>query len=39
VMVPFRPQPKTARGKTRWREVKVAILGRVLKLSPHHDGG
>lgn len=29
VMVPFRPQPKTARGKTQWREVKVAILARL----------
>jgi hypothetical protein len=35
VMVPFRPQPKTARGKTRWREVKVAILARLgQRLNP-----
>jgi len=26
VMVPLRPQPGTPSGKTRWREVKVAIL-------------
>lgn len=29
VMVPFRPHPGTARGKTQWREVKVAILARL----------
>lgn len=29
VMVPFRPQPKTAKGKVQWREVKVAILARL----------
>jgi hypothetical protein len=29
VMVPFRPHPRTAKGKTRWREVKVAILARL----------
>jgi len=29
VMVPFRPTPKTAKGKTRWREVKVGILARL----------
>lgn len=29
VMVPFRPQPGTAKGKTRWREIKVAILARL----------
>jgi hypothetical protein len=28
VMVPFRPHPRTAKGKTRWRE-KVAILARL----------
>jgi len=28
VRVPFRPQAKTPRGKTLWREVKVAILAR-----------
>jgi hypothetical protein len=42
IMVPFRPQAKTAEGKTKWREVKVAIfarLGQVCtragKLIPH----
>ena len=29
VMVPFRPQMGTAAGKTRWREVKVAIFARL----------
>jgi len=29
VMVPFRPHPKTAKGKTRWREIKVGILARL----------
>jgi hypothetical protein len=29
VMVPFRPQAKTAKGKTKWREVKVAIFARL----------
>ena len=29
VMVPFRPQPKTPKGKTRWREVKVGLLARL----------
>ena len=29
VMVPFRPTPKTAQGKIRWREVKVGILARL----------
>jgi hypothetical protein len=29
VMVPFRPQAKTAEGRTKWREVKVAILARL----------
>lgn len=29
VMVPFRPQSKTAAGKTKWREVKVAIFVRL----------
>jgi hypothetical protein len=29
VMVPFRPQAKTAAGKTAWREVKVAIFTRL----------
>jgi hypothetical protein len=29
VMVPFRPQKKSAQGITRWREVKVAIMVRL----------
>ncbi|VAW30347.1 hypothetical protein MNBD_CHLOROFLEXI01-4257 [hydrothermal vent metagenome] len=29
VMAPFRPQAKTAMGKTKWREVKVAIFVRL----------
>jgi hypothetical protein len=29
VMVPFRPHPGTPKGKTRWREIKVAILARL----------
>jgi len=29
VMVPFRPVAKTPKGKTQWREVKVAILARL----------
>ena len=29
VMVPFRPQVKTSEGKTKWREVKVAIFARL----------
>ncbi len=29
VMVPFRPNPGTPRGKTGWREIKVAILARL----------
>src|SRR5881398_3305936 len=37
VMVPFRPHPRTAKGKTRWREIKVAILARLgARLS--HQG-
>jgi hypothetical protein len=33
VMVPFRPEAGTPRGKIRWREVKVGVLAR---LRPHH---
>ena len=33
VMVPFRPEAGTPRGKIRWREVKVGVLAR---LCPHH---
>ena len=29
VMVPFRPQAKTAQGKTRYREVKIGLLARL----------
>ena len=29
VMVPFRPYPATPKGKTRWGEVKVAIVARL----------
>lgn len=31
VMVAFRPQAGTARGQTRWREVKVGILARLTQ--------
>jgi hypothetical protein len=31
VMVPFRPQKKSAQGTTRWREVKVAIMVRLSR--------
>ncbi|MEO1404801.1 MAG: ISKra4 family transposase, partial [Cyanobacteria bacterium J06635_1] len=31
VMVPMRPHPQTPKGKTRWKEVKVAILARLGK--------
>ena len=32
VMVPFRPQERTAAGKTKWREVKVAIFARLGRV-------
>ena len=32
VMVSFRPQAKTAEGKTKWREVKVSIFARLGKV-------
>lgn len=32
VMVPFRPQAKTACGKTKWREVKVGIFARLRRV-------
>ena len=35
VMAPFRPQAKTAEGKTKWREVKVAIFARLGKVRTH----
>src|SRR2546429_6374445 len=35
VMVPFRPHPRTAKGKIRWREIKGAILARLgARLTP-----
>ena len=33
VTVPLRPQPKTPKGQTRWREVKVALLARLSRRS------
>lgn len=37
VMVPFRPTPKTAKGKIQWREVKVGILARLgTRLTQAH---
>jgi hypothetical protein len=36
VMVPFRPLPGTPPGKTRWREVKVAILARLGERLTRH---
>jgi hypothetical protein len=35
VMVPFRPNKGTAKGKTRWREVKVGILARLTHTVSH----
>jgi len=29
--VPFRPSPKTPKGKIVWREVKIALLARLAK--------
>jgi hypothetical protein len=29
VMVPFRPQPRTPKGQTQWREIKVGLLVRL----------
>jgi hypothetical protein len=37
VMVPFRPEAGSPKGRTLWREVKVAILAR-LKRYPHRAG-
>jgi hypothetical protein len=37
VMVPFRPQEASPKGKTRWQEVKVGILAR-LKCATNRDG-
>ena len=36
VRVPFRPQPGTPQGKTRWREIKVAILARLGERLTRH---
>ena len=36
VMAPFRPEPGTPKGKTRWREVKVAILARLGERLTRH---
>ena len=33
VMVPFRPTPGSPKGRTRWREVKVAILARLNRTT------
>lgn len=32
VMVPFRPQVGTAKGKTQWQEVKVAVVARLKQM-------
>ena len=37
VMVPFRPKKGSARGKTKWREVKIGILAR-LKRGRNRSG-
>lgn len=37
VMAPFRPHKGSAKGRTCWREIKVAILAR-LKRCPNADG-
>lgn len=37
VMVPFRPNPGSPKGRTRWQEVKVAILAR-LRRSTNRAG-
>lgn len=36
VMAPFRPHPGTPTGKTRWREIKVAILARLGERLTRH---
>ena len=36
VMVPFRPHLGTPKGKTRWREIKVAILARLGERLTRH---
>ena len=37
VMVPFRPEKDSPKGRTLWREVKIAILAR-LKCNTQRDG-
>lgn len=37
VTVPFRPHPKTAKGKIVWREVKIALLARLGKHQTQTD--
>ena len=37
VTVPFRPQPKSSKGKIVWQEVKVALLARLGKHQTHKD--
>ena len=32
VMAPFRPTPETSKGKTLWREVKIAVITRVQEV-------
>jgi hypothetical protein len=36
VRVPFRPNPGTPKGSTRWREIKVAILARLGERLTRH---
>ena len=31
-MAPFRPTPETSKGKTLWREVKIAVITRVQEV-------
>lgn len=33
VMVPFRPETGTPKGKTRWQEIKVAVIARLQSLT------
>jgi len=35
VMVPFRPEDGTPKGKTVWREIKVAVLARLRRHTTH----
>jgi hypothetical protein len=36
VMVPFRPKSGTPKGRTRWREIKVAVLARLEQCPDEH---